>query len=467
MLVQPFTTHFSNIGEQVFLRCDPKYRHFWDNQKGVSLEQTTYRNTRLKGVLLPFIKTVIKKGELNEERPILELNDVESRTSLILQERIVTEVGSDKLDFVDCDLVFNRLEPYLGKIIINEKSKNYIGTTEWIPLKLDQNQMRPLFLKYLLLLSQFLQSFGLLKSGKRHARIALVDFRNIFIPLPSHGQQAEIEKRILPIEERMVSLYRSLAKPIDIINSVFAHEFGYSLKEYENRAKQNTYQKTFSNLDKAFLLRSTVKFQHPKYEYLDEILGGHKSVKLKTLCGARIHRGVQPNYDSDGEVLVVKTLNLKHEYLDFSEADHVTQEFFEAHREAEIKKNDILLSSTGEGRGKVDIYDLEEAAIADTHISIIRLTDNVNPYYVLYFMRSLLGKLQLETLEMAIKGTPEIYWYQLEQMRIIDLPRKKQDTIVEEVRAELQELQHQRAEIQKLRDQIDEIFMQAIMNEVR
>jgi restriction endonuclease S subunit len=115
----------------------------------------------------------------------------------------------------------------------------------------------------------------------------------------------------------------------------------------------------------------------------------------------------------------------------------------------------------------VDIYDLEEPAIADTHISIIRLKADVNPLYVLYFMRSLLGRLQLERLEMAIKGTPEIYWYLLEQMRIIDLPRKKQDETVKEVQEELEELQRQKGEIKKLRNQIDDIFMEAITKDAK
>lgn len=76
MLVKPFATKFSQIGEQVFLRCDPKYRHFWDNKKGISLKQEKFPNIQIKDVLLPFTKKTIKKGPLDDERPILELNDV-------------------------------------------------------------------------------------------------------------------------------------------------------------------------------------------------------------------------------------------------------------------------------------------------------------------------------------------------------------------------------------------------------
>lgn len=467
MRVPPVMTTFVNIGEQIFLRCDPKYRHFWDERRGISIEQSKHCNVRLKDILLPFTKMRVKKGDLDEERPILELNDVESRTSLILRDRVASEVGSDKLDFADCDLVLNRLEPYLGKIVINDVSKGYIGTTEWIPLKLDAHRAKPTFLKYLLLLPQFLNSFGLLTSGKRHARLSQIDLRNMTIPLPSDKLQIELANKIVPIEAKIVALHRALAKPVDVINRVFARQFGYSLAEYERRAKRNTFRRPVTDFGRSFLLRSTVKFQHPKYDYMQEILCHHPSIKLKNLCAEEIRRGVQPKYERDGDVLVVKTVNLENEFLDFSEPEYVTHEFFEANLSAAIKENDILVSSTGEGRGKVDIYNIEDTAIADSHISIVGLDQAVNHHYVLYFMRSFLGKMQLETLEIAVKGTPEIYPDQLGQLRIIALDPKKQDEIAEEVTSELQEIQKQKAEIQRLRDQIDEILIEEIMKEAK
>jgi len=464
LLVKPYTTNFSKIGEQVFLRCDPKYRHFWDSMNGVSIDEKRLVQLQTKDILLPFSKKVIKKGKLDEERPIIELEDVEPRTSIILNERLVSEVGSDKLDFGDCDLVLNRLEPYLGKVIINDRSRKYIGTTEWIPLKVDTTKVRPLFLKYLLLLPQFRHSFWLLRSGKRHARLALVDFRNMLIPLPALGKQMELESEIIPLEKEIQLEHRSLPKPIDIVNDVFSRQFRYSVNDYQKRAKQNSFQRPASSLGATLLLRSSVKFQHPKYDYVNDILSHYPIVKLGSLCSRRIQRGVQPTYVPGGEVLVVKTLNLRNEYLDLTEADHVTRGFFETNNECELKRNDILVSSTGEGRGKVDIYGSDEPAIADSHISIIRLKGDVNPYYVLYFMRSLLGKLQLETLELAIKGTPEIYWHQLERLRLIDLPKEEQEAIVERVGTRLEDLRNRRSILSKLRDQIDSVVKEAFIH---
>jgi restriction endonuclease S subunit len=450
------------------LRADPKYRYFWDKRRGIPIKQSKLSNIRLKSVLLPLDIVKIPKGELPTDRYILELDDVEARTSYILHERLVSEVGSDKVEFNDCDLVFNKLEPYLGKIVINDRSKNYIGTSEWLPLKTNLQKTTVLFLKYLLLLPDFLTSYHLLKSGKRHARIAYIDLINILIPLATLQEQQHCERSIQNVEKELERLRASLEDPISVIDEVFARETSYDAREYEKRSIENVHKIRFSALQKSTLLRSTVKFHHLKYNYLREILPLRQWIKLKELCVEPIHRGVQPKYDPAGEVLVVKTLNLRNSYLDFTEPEYVTTDFYGRNRDAEVKTGDILVSSTGEGRGKVDIYELEEPAVADTHTSIIRLSklsDEWNPYFVLYFMRSLLGRFQLETMEIAVKGTPEIYRYQLEQMRIAKLPIEEQNRIVNEVKLQLQEIQNQQRDIQIMRDQIDQLVLSVLAAE--
>ena len=469
MSIELFTTKFSNIGEQIFLRCDPKYRHFWDNSNGQVLKETN-ANIPLKDIISPLHKQVLRKGPLFEECFLLGIDTSEPRDGQLRNLPAAIEIKSDKLLLKDADIIITKLGTTRGYIFENNlKGQNLIGSTELIPYKLINDSYLPAFLKYLLLLPPYLSAYAYLESGKTpsHWRVNPLDLLRIKIPEIRKDLQLEILQKVEPIQKRINALKDGLSNSVEIINRVFAREFRYSLREYEKRAKKKTYQRSFSALDKVFLLRGTVKFQHPKYDYLDEILKNYPWIKLKTVCSEPIHRGVQPKYDTNGEVLVVKTINLKHEILDFSESERVALEFFEVNKGAEIKENDILVSSTGEGRGKVDIYELEEPGIGDTHISIIRLKDDINPYYVLYFMRSLLGKLQLETLEIAIKGTPEIYSYQLAQMRIIAISPKKQELIVNEIQEELKELQKQKAEIERIRGQIDEIFLQAIMKEDR
>jgi hypothetical protein len=95
-------------------------------------------------------------------------------------------------------------------------------------------------------------------------------------------------------------------------------------------------------------------------------------------------------------------------------------------RPARISSGNILISSTGEGRGEVDLYEHEEDAIADSHISIIRLRTGINTGYVLYYLQSLLGSLALKQAETAVKGTPEIYPAELGQIPVVKLPKKSE-----------------------------------------
>jgi len=297
--------------------------------------------------------------------------------------------------------------------------------------------------------------------------MASVDFRNIIIPSPPLEHQAEIAMRVVSIEKSMVSLHRTLAKPVDIINRVFSREFGYNLQEYDIRGNKHTYQKRFTDISKSLLLRSTVKFQHPKYDYLGEIIRAYPWLKLKTLVKARqrIHKGVVPEYSENSEVMVLKTVSLRHSSIDYEACDFVSQEFWGAHREAQVFEGDILVSCHGEGRGKVDIYDKSEPALIDINTAVIPIDPNrINPQYCTYFMQSLLGKFQFELLESETKAVRYMKPESLEQMRIIDLPRTKQDAIVEEIRVELQELHKQKREINRVREQIDAIVMQAIVS---
>jgi len=458
----------SRIQDALSLRANVSFWEYLNNRLPVILSSLRFPYVRFRDLILSIRngKDVSRSGYATEETDFVYLTVNNIKKEGLSFDKIIylkDEKGSDlspkRLEEGDFIITRSGSVGVAHRFMPPDK-KIYIPSGYLVVLRIDETKIDPAFLELYLKSRLALEFFQIHSSGKSQKNLSQTDIRRFFVPLGSLPKT--LYRKITGFASYIRALEMKIEEPVEIINRIFAREFGYSLEKYEKRAKQNRYQKAFTDLDKAFLLRTSIKFLHPKYDYLDEILSRHPWIKLKTLCAERIHRGVQPKYDTDGEVLVVKTLNLKHEYLDFSEQERVTQKFFEANRGAEIKKNDLLISSTGEGRGKVDIYDLEESAIADTHISIVRLKETANPYYVLYFMRSLLGKLQLETLEMAIKGTPEIYWHQLEQMRIIDLPRKKQNLIVEEVRAELQELQRQRADIQRLRDKIDEIFMKAI-----
>ncbi|MDY7562418.1 N-6 DNA methylase [Pseudomonas sp. CCC3.2] len=75
-----------------------------------------------------------------------------------------------------------------------------------------------------------------------------------------------------------------------------------------------------------------------------------------------------------------------------------------------IQKYDVLLSSTGDGTlGKCAVYELDTPAIADGHVTIIRVNpDLIDPYYLCDYLRAGFGAVQINRLYTGSTGMIEL-----------------------------------------------------------
>jgi Type I restriction modification DNA specificity domain. len=94
------------------------------------------------------------------------------------------------------------MRPYLAYVFINDKSKNYIGTTELVPFKLINNDVNIYFLKYCLVSNEYISKSALIMYGKEHPRIYVKDLLAIKIPLPDLEIQQKIVSDIQQREEK-------------------------------------------------------------------------------------------------------------------------------------------------------------------------------------------------------------------------------------------------------------------------
>lgn len=204
-LFETLESHLSSIKNQPFLRCGAQYRAFWDKHDGLLFNGIGDSNQtiRLRYLLKPLKTANLKKGMLDEEHILIELEDIESGTGRIINEDKVTNViGSDKIAFGECDLLTSKIDPYLGYTILNNPSKEYIGTTELLPFRVDKTLAYPEFVKYLLLSYEYLEKSSLLMYGKRHPRIHILDLLNIKVPCPKLEVQDIIIREIKMHEQR-------------------------------------------------------------------------------------------------------------------------------------------------------------------------------------------------------------------------------------------------------------------------
>ncbi len=459
MPLKQFTIDFQNIGQQEFLRPNVGYRYFFDIQKA-EIYPTT-KNVKLKYVLKEIPAKKVFKGEIENSEVLVDIGNIERRFNNLIDLEEVSKIGSDKNILQDGEIVIPKMQPQMGNIFLNLEHKRYIGSTELLEYSISEFH-DPIFLYYLITSRKFLSDLANLESGKTHRRVSSTDLLKIKIPLIPKSRQDQIVALIEPIEKNIKKLKKQIAPTQEIINKVFAREFKFDLEKFEELKRGKFFELEISKLNTP-LIRSTVIQNNYKSEYLKKFLKNN-TLFLKDIITKPIKRGKQPEYTEDG-VKIIKTLNIQKGHINFDEVQFVSDEFLKNNEEkAGIYQKDLLLTSTGMGRGKFALYDEEEICFADSHISIIRFNqEKTLPYFLSYYCQSFFGIEQLKYIEMHIKGTPEIYETQLNYFQIPDLSLQDQQKIVDEIKTELDKQENMRQKIIMERNKIDEIIEKTII----
>ena len=138
-------------------------------------------------------------------------------------------------------------------------------------------------------------------------------------------------------------------------------------------------------------------------------------------------------YTSEGPLfLSVYNLN-KGIKVDFSEAQHITEERYEESPEIQLQNNDILLVKDGAGIGKIGIVEgLNTKATVNSSLLVIRGSDVFLPKFLLYF---LMGPKMQEVVKMRITGsaTPHLFQRDIKRFDVLIPPIAEQQKVVESI----------------------------------
>lgn len=171
--------------------------------------------------------------------------------------------------------------------------------------------------------------------------------------------------------------------------------------------------------------RFSYTYFHPRYYKIMTELRRVRAaiVPLESICQSGYpSRGRKPSEDSSDGIPVLKVRNVTGQGIVFNDLDYArdTETTRRECARAMVEKGDILITSTGEGTiGRVEIYRLDEPAIADGHISICRLRDEVSAGYVAEFLRSEYGQLQMLRHVSGSTGQTELL---IEHIRNLAIP---------------------------------------------
>jgi len=461
MPLKQFTTDFQELTKHQYLRFDEK---FWFTTKNLA----TYDYALLKDIfyLLNGNSYTEFYTEEKTDIPYVRIGDlsfkhnIDDKNLIYLDESC--EINEDKKLRKD-DLILATIGATIGKINLAREFEGGTFSNNTILLRLkDKEKHNPYFYEKLFQ-SNLLQKYiwGVV-SQKAQPNLQSYDLKNVKIPLVAKSIQDQIVAQIEPIEKKIKELKNQITPPQEIINKVFAREFGFDLEKFEELKKERFFETDISEITTS-LIRSTVVQNSSRTRFLKSFLK-RDTIFLKDILTKPIKRGKQPEY-TEGGIKVIKTLNIQKGQIVFDEVQFVSESFLKDNEEkAGVYKDDMLLTSTGMGRGKFALYDDEETCFADSHISIIRFNkQRILPYFLNYYCQSFFGTEQLKYIEMHIKGTPEIYEAQLNYFQIPDIPLKSQQKIVDEIKTELDKQEEMKKKIETQRNKIDEIIEKAVI----
>lgn len=478
MPLKQFTINFREFSQESLMRSNYKTAIFGIEIKN-HIKQSDKQFVRLKDFFDIISGFAFKSEDYEQEgMPLIRIgdvgNDFDENNMVFLPEDYKDDYSKFLLKKNDI-IVSLTGEGKLKSDIIEEGNKYLLN--QRVGSLRAKKDINILFYFYLLnYFSLIKKQFYWWSNGKTQLNISPFDFLKIKIPLIPKSTQDKIVAQIEPIEKKIKELKNQITPPQEVINKVFAREFGFDENLYNEfgkgmtagtQAAQNrtlrTFETDFSEFSRSGILRFSTRFHNTATKKLMDFLNSVKILKVSDITES-YEKGIQPKYNLDGEIPVVKIANLKNGYIDFSETENITQEDFnKLDNKKKLRKKDIIICATGKvSLGKIDFYNYENEAITSVDNYILRLNEKCNPLFFTYFFRSILGYFQIERDFTGATNQIHLYWEQISNFQIPDISLKHQQKIVDEIKAELDKQEEMKQKIETQRNKIDEIIENVI-----
>lgn len=180
-------------------------------------------------------------------------------------------------------------------------------------------------------------------------------------------------------------------------------------------------------------------FLDPRHEEMEQrfhALAKARSYQVSTLhAKTTLLRGKSSDRYVSSGVPILKVRNVTGEGIRWDDTDFVLREFFDVNPNRHLAPLDVLLTSTGLGTiGRVDIVDRDVPCMTDGHVTVLRVNDQneLSPQYLLYYLRSMFGQMQMERYTVGSTGQTELNRDDVGRMLII-FPKElsEQERLVE------------------------------------
>jgi restriction endonuclease S subunit len=145
--------------------------------------------------------------------------------------------------------------------------------------------------------------------------------------------------------------------------------------------------------------RLDAEYYQPKYDYLENVFNQFERIKLQDLVNYPISSGITPKAggddytDAENGVPFVRAVDLQNGLVSIDNFNYIKPEIHTGIlKRTQLKQNDFLFSIAGTV-GRCAIFEHTFEANINQAVAILRFRDErVNPYYLMVFFNSYIGK---------------------------------------------------------------------------
>lgn len=467
MPLKQFTTDFQELAQDEFLRNDEKYHVFLNFSNWNLFESKSEKLVALRDVLVDDYK-IFNYDDDEEYKGIPTGQSYLDEDGEIKNFQIVTsEDHPDRLKYkaTKDNILISSLRLAKSPALSMEKNdlSSYVFSNGFYIYKVGKNWNKK-FILYILRTKKLKSILdNNIYRGIGISAYKDSDLKKIKIPILSKEKQDKIVSQIEPIEKKIKELKSQIAPAQEVMNRVFAREFGFDLEKFEELKKVKNYYLDLAGFANNKDLRNSVAFHRKSAQFVMSELKKVTNSKIKHFIVEPIVLGasISPaDFNENGDYYYVSMATVKSYALELDESQLVSNDYAKMNLNKAIKKNDIIMTRSGVAIGKFALVEDDAKGIFADFTMRIRLK-NYDPLFAYYYFRSEYFQHLIHTNKKGLQNK-NIFPSQIQELPMIDISLEKQQRIVLEIKTELDKQEEMKKKIEAERNRIDEIIEKAV-----
>jgi restriction endonuclease S subunit len=283
------------------------------------------------------------------------------------------------------------------------------------------------------------------------ANVSASEIRRVLIPLVDMQQQllvAELLNQSSMAVKKAYYLFEQAEKAVEAELQLSSVKSG----------KPIGYITTFSELESSH--RSDAQHFQPRFASLLDHITKFPTKRIRDIRSLN-RRGIQPVYVEDGTHAVVNSQHLGPKHINYDGLQRTTEKLFNAAPEAHIRKDDLLIYTTGAYIGRTNVYLDDTPAFASNHVNILRLSPDIDHAYMAMVFQSVIGQFQTQKHARG-SAQAELYPADIDKFIVPLLPSEKQREIGDLVRESLAQQRESARLLEQAKARVEQLIEEAV-----